>query len=302
MKAATATTAATVQNRIQLKNIVFATDFSQTARAAMPFAAEIAQRFGAKLFAVHAKTPENYALPTTEIWPIANAQLEQDTKELKETLTKQFPKVESEVLTAEGGVWAVVAAVVQQKQADLIVVGTSGRRGIGKFVLGSVAEEILRRAKCPVLTVGPHATADPPREAKFKKIVYATDFGEGCHAAAAFAVALAEEHQAHLTLLHVIQEPSAEALVAEEEIEAAALDRLRALVAGEAELWCEPKAVVRQGVPAEKILELAKREEADLIVLGVRNFNGVVRATHFAGAVAHQVVAEAPCPVLTVRA
>jgi len=297
MKAATA-----VQNRIQLKNIVFATDFSQTARAAMPFAAEIAQRFGAKLYAVHAKTPENYALPTTEIWPAVNAQLEQDTKDLKETLHNRFPIVESEVLTAEGGVWAVVEAVAQQKQADLIVVGTNGRRGIGKFILGSVAEEILRRAKCPVLTVGPHAPAEPPREAKFKKIVYATDFGEGSQAAAAYAVALAEEHQAHLTLLHVIQEPKTEQLVPAGELEAAALDRLRALVAGEAELWCEPKAVVRHGVPAEKILEVAKREEADLIVLGVRKFNGVVRATHLARAVAHQVVAEATCPVLTVRA
>jgi len=297
MKAATA-----IQNRIQLKNIVFATDFSQTARAAMPFAAEIAQRFGAKLYAVHAKTPENYALPTTEIWPAVNAQLEQDTKDLKETLHNRFPIVESEVLTAEGGVWAVVEAVAQQKQADLIVVGTNGRRGIGKFILGSVAEEILRRAKCPVLTVGPHAPAEPPREAKFKKIVYATDFGEGSQAAAAYAVALAEEHQAHLTLLHVIQEPKTEQLVPAGELEAAALDRLRALVAGEAELWCEPKAVVRHGVPAEKILEVAKREEADLIVLGVRKFNGVVRATHLARAVAHQVVAEATCPVLTVRA
>lgn len=299
MKAATAPA---VQNRIQIKNIVFATDFSQTARAAMPFAAEIAQRFGAKLFAVHAKTPENYALPTTEIWPIVNAQLEQDTKELKETLHQQFPTVEGEVLTAEGGVWAVVEAVVQQKQADLIVVGTSGRRGIGKFVLGSVAEEILRQANCPVLTVGPYASAEPPREAKFKKIVYATDFGEGSQTAAAYAVALAEEHQAHLTLMHVIQEPKTEELVPTEEIENAALDRLRTLVAGEAALWCEPKAVVRHGDAAEKILEVAKREEADLIVLGVRKFNGVVRATHLAGAVAHQVVAQAACPVLTVRA
>jgi nucleotide-binding universal stress UspA family protein len=296
MKAATV-----VQNRIQLKNIVFATDFSQTAMAAIPFAAEIAQRFGANLFAVHAKTPENYALPTTEIWPMVNAQLEQDTKELKETLRNRFPNIQSEVLTADGGVWAVVEAVAQEKQADLIVVGTSGRRGIGKFILGSVAEEILRRSTRPVLTVGPHSPAEPPREAKFKKIVYATDFSEGSHEAAAFAVALAEEHQAHLTLLHVIQEPKTDGLVPADEIEAAAIDRLGSLVAGEAELWCEPKAVVRQGDPAEKILEVAKREEADLIVLGVRKYKGVVRATHLAGAVAHQVVAQAACPVLTVR-
>lgn len=296
MKAATA-----VQNRIQLENIVFATDFSNTAQAALPFAAEIAQRFDAKLFVVHAKTPENYALPAVELWAAINAQLEEDTDQLKQTLHNQFPNVPFEVFTAEGGVWGVVKAVAQNKKADLIVVGTSGRCGIGKSVLGSVAEEIRRRATCPVLTVGPHSPAEPPREAKFKKIVYATDFGEGSHEAAAFAVALAEEHQAHLTLLHVIREPKAEGLVPTDELETGALDRLRALVTGEAGLWCEPKAVVRQGVPAEKILEVAKREKADLIVLGIRKFSVVVLATHLAGAVAHQVVAQAPCPVLTIR-
>ena len=88
----------------------------------------------------------------------------------------------------------MIEAVAQQKEADLIVLGTNGRRGIGKFVLGSVAEEILRRAECPVLTVGPHSPSEAPHDAKFRKIVYATDFGDGSPAAAAYAVALAEEH------------------------------------------------------------------------------------------------------------
>jgi nucleotide-binding universal stress UspA family protein len=294
--------AVAVQTRIQLKNIVFATDFSHAAATALPFAAEIAQRFGAKLFAVHAKTPENYALPAAELWPAANAEVEKLAAHLKETLQAQFPSVESEVLLAEGGVWGVVEAVAEQKQADLIVVGTSGRRGIGKFILGSVAEEILRRAKCPVLTVGPHSLANPPRDAKFGKIVYATDFGDGSRVGAAYAVALAQEHQAHLTLLHVIEHPKTGELVRPHELEAAAVDRLRALVAGDAELWCEPRAIVRQGAPAEKILDEAEREQADLIILGVRNAKGIVRATHLPITVAHQVVAHATCPVLTVRA
>ena len=71
-------------------------------------------------------------------------------------------------------------------------------------------------------------------------------------------MALAQEHQAHLTLLHVVTHPKAGELVPAQELEAAALDRLRALVVEEAELWCEPKAMVRHGVPAEKILEVAE--------------------------------------------
>src|SRR5215468_11042057 len=153
--------AVAAQTRIQLKNILYATDFSHAAATAMPFAAELARHFGAKLFAVHAKTPENYALPTTEIWPAANAELEENTVELRRNLYNRFPGVESEVLIGEGSVWGVVEAVAEERKADLIVVGTSGRRGIGKFVLGSAAEEILRRARCPVLTVGPHTKTEP---------------------------------------------------------------------------------------------------------------------------------------------
>src|SRR5215475_8414846 len=168
------TPALAIPHRVQLKSIVFATDFSEAAETALPFAAQIAKSFGAKLFAVHAKTPENYALPTTEVWPAMDVQLEENMVELRRNLYNRFPSVESEVLIGEGSVWGVVAAVAQERKADLLVVGTAGRRGIGKFVLGSVAEEILRRAKCPVLTVGPHSAAEPPRKAQFERIVYAT--------------------------------------------------------------------------------------------------------------------------------
>jgi nucleotide-binding universal stress UspA family protein len=262
--------AVAVRTRIQIENIIFATDFSNAAATALPFAAEIAQRFGAKLFAVHAKTPENYALPTAEIWPAVNAEADNLANRLRETLQRQFPSLESQVLVAEGGVWGVIEAVAEQKKADLIVVGTHGRRGIGKFILGSVAEEIVRQAKCPVLTVGPYAPREPAREAKFRKIVYATDFGDSSSITAAYAVALAQEHQAHLTLLHVLAHPKAGELVGPQELEAAALDRLRILVAEEAQLWCEPKMMVRHGVRAEKILEVAEEEQADLIILGLR--------------------------------
>lgn len=294
--------AVAISHRVQIKNVIFATDFSKAAAAALPFAVRIAKSFGAKLFAVHAKTPENYALPTPEVLPAANAQLEEYTVELRRDLYNRFPSVESEVLVAEGGVWAVMEGVAEEKKADLIVVGTSGRGGIGKFILGSVAEEILRRAKCPVLTVGPHSLTEPPREAKFKKIVYATNFGEGSPAAAAYAVALAQEYQAQLTLLHVIEHPKTGELVRPHELEAAALDRLRGLIPPDAELWCEPRTIVLEGAPADRILQTAEKENADLIVMGVREAKGVLRATHLPGAVAHQVVSHATCPVLTVRA
>jgi len=294
--------AAPVLSRIQLENILFATDFSPAATAALPFAAKFAQQFGGKLFAVHAKTPENHALPPTELWPAANVLLEENKVELTRNMYNRFPNVESEVLIGEGSVWSVVEAFAKQKKADLIVVGTSGRRGIGKFILGSVAEEILRRARCPVLTVGPNLSTEPPQETKFRKIVFATNFGEGSPLAAAYAVALAQEYGAHLILLHVVEYPKVGELVGPHELEAAALDHLRGLVPRDAELHREPKVMVLHGSPAERILETVENEKADLVVMGLREAKGIIRATRLPAAVAHQVISHAICPVLTIRA
>jgi nucleotide-binding universal stress UspA family protein len=295
------TPATAISHRVQIKNVLFATDFSSTAAAAMLFAARIAESFGAKLFAVHAKVPENYAVPTFDACPPFAVALEENTTELRNYLHNHFPNLQSEVFVEEGGVWGVVEAMANQKKADLIVVGTSGRGGLGRFIVGSAAEEILRQAKCPVLTVGPNSPEQPPLGAKFHSIVYASNFSEGSPAAAAYAVALAQEFQAHLTLLHVIEHPKTGDLVRPYELEGFAIERLRGLVPHESELWCEPKVVVLQGAPAEKILETAEKQGADLIVMGVREAKGVTRATHLPDVV-HKVVSHAYCPVLTVRA
>lgn len=294
-------TAPALANRVQVQNVLCATDFSQSAAAALAFAAQIARSFRAKLFVVHAKAPENYALLTAETWPNADVALEEYVVETRRNLYNQFPNVDCEVLVAEGGGSEVVDSIAREKKADLIVVGTNGRGGVGRFILGSTAEEVLRRATCPVLTIGPHSPTASPRETKFAKIVYATNFSDSSPAAAAYAVALAQEYQAHLTLLHVIEHPKSGELVHPHELEQAAHDQLRVLVGSDAELWCEPKSIVLQGSPAQKILETAERECADLIVLGVRETRGFVRATHLP-TVAHQVIATANCPVLTVRA
>ena len=294
-------TATATAKALELKNVLFATDFSPAAVAAFPYAVALAEEFGAKLYAIHAKTPENYALPATEVWPIANAQLERDTADLKRTLQQIHPTLETEVIIAEGGVTSVVEAIAKEKKADLIVLGTSGRRGIGKFILGSVAEDILRHAACPVLTVGPHVAFSAPGEKKFRKILYATDFSEATPLAVAYAIGLAHEHAAHLTLLHVIEHLHAGELVTPHELEAAAMNRLNLYVEHEPGLAFQPKVMVVHGVPAKKILEVAEREKAELIVLGVRKNSQTLRATHLPAAIAHQVISQAACPVLTIR-
>jgi nucleotide-binding universal stress UspA family protein len=197
--------------------------------------------------------------------------------------------------------------LIKEKGIDLIVVGTRGRTGIAKTLLGSVAELILRQAPCPVLTVGPHVRLEQERwdterygkQREMREILYATDLAADFPAAAPYAISLAQENQAHLVLLHVIEDQKAGELVQPEQVVDSMEHKLRQLVPQEAELWCEPVSLVEQGEPAEKILDVANRRHADLIVLGARSAKGL--ATHLNAGTVHKIVSQAKCPVLTVR-
>jgi nucleotide-binding universal stress UspA family protein len=193
--------------------------------------------------------------------------------------------------------------VVEENKIDLIVLGTRGRSGLAKFLLGSTAEEIFRKAPCPVLTVGPFSPHEPARHGEISEIVYATDFSPESVAAASYAISLAQEFQAHLTLLHVIENMHRETCCAHpEELVNSSARLLHNLVPPEAELWCEPRFAIEEGTAAEKILDVAAQRKADLIVLGVRPPGGFPgAATHLPIATAHKVVCHATCPVLTVR-
>ena len=292
-----------VANRIKLKNILYATDFSRAADAAFPYAAEFARRFGARFYAIHVRTSENYVLAAPETWPSVNAEYERQENALREVLRSDLPHIETDVLTAEGGVWPVLKSVIDEKKIDLLVLGTRGRTGIGKFFLGSVAEDIVRRAACPVLTVGPHSPSEPPREGRFKEILYATDFSEESRAAAPYAISFAQEHQARLTLLHVIEKSGAGGSIRPDELQAHAVQQMQSIVPENTEMRREPQYFAKEGEPAETILDVAKSHKSDLIVLGVRKPEGIPGgATHLPMAVAHKVIAHAVCPVLTVRA
>jgi nucleotide-binding universal stress UspA family protein len=292
--------------RIQLQNILFLTDFSPAANAAIPYAAEVAKRFGAKVFALHMRTPVINPMTEPATWAGLEEAAEAEATNQRETLRKSFAGLDPQVLIEEGDLYAKVLEVVEKNKIDLIVLGTRGRSGVAKFFLGSVAEEIFRQAPCPVFTVGPFTPGGALRASlgngTIKEIVYATDFSPESVSAAAHAISLAQEFQAHLTLMHVIANVAPGDLLLPGELVNATEQHLRNLVPAEAELWCEPRFVVEQGSPAEKILEVARHRDAGLIVLGVHKPSGFPGAsTHLSVATAHKVVSHAPCPVLTVR-
>jgi nucleotide-binding universal stress UspA family protein len=222
-------------------------------------------------------------------------------EELKSEL-KGFPH---DVQLPKGKVSNELARIVEEEKIDLLVLGTRGRTGLHKVVLGSVAEEVFRAAKCPVLTVGPNFCCKPASEVHFEHILFATDLSEDSLSALPYAISLAEEDQARITLLYVVHQPLA-GVPHPEQLKASLMSQLRDLIPREAEPWCEAECRVefsqQFGPPGEKILQVAAEQCADLIVLGVRKMHGPgIAVTHLTPTTAQYTVAHAQLPVLTVR-
>ena len=294
---------AAAEARIALKNILFATDFSPAAEAALPYATGLAKQYGAKVHAVHVRFPATYPIVGPEAMPQVIEAAEEQAKFEAQQLHEMLAGLPHEVTVAEGDLWPILDEIVNKQNTDLIVMGTHGRTGVSRALLGSAAEEVFRRATCPVLTVGPFASHNTERRLAMKEILFATDFSPASLAALPYAVSLAQEHLSNLTLLHVVGKAKTGELVHAEQYIESTLRRLKELVPAGAELWCEPKVRVEHGPEAAKIMDVAVALGADLIVLGVHKPEGGLGATtHLLPSVVHNIVAQAHCPVLTVHA
>jgi nucleotide-binding universal stress UspA family protein len=285
--------AAKSKTRVSIKNLLFATDLSHASAPPIPYVLGLAEVYKAKICAVHVKTGE---------W---DRQQEQESDRLREHLkgtSYEFLVIPGgpTALRERGDTATTLLGLVGTKGIDLIVVGTHGRSGLGRVLVGSVAETIVREAPCPVLTVGPRLMADPKWSLKIKEILHATDMTPSSEAALQYAISLAQENQARLIILNVQLKPKAGELVDAERFESSNLRQLQQLVPPSVELGRQPHCIVEIGEPAEKILETAGEYKADMIVLGIRP-HSVAAATHLLRPTVHQVIAGATCPVLTVR-
>jgi nucleotide-binding universal stress UspA family protein len=291
--------------RIALKNVLFATDFSPHSDMALRYALAVASQYGAKVYGAHVVSSEDYLFTAPDLWPAHVQQEKQLQQEVEGRLEEQLRGVPHEVLFGVGNVSKVLSRLIGEHAIDLLVVGTHGRTAARKLLMGSVAETMFRQAACPVLTVGPNVPSEKNGERQFQRILFATDFGKESLAALPYAVSLAEEDQAQLALLHVVEQPPA-GISDLEGVTASLVRRLKELATPEAESWCHVECLVRFGrqlvSPAERILEVAGEWTADLIVLGVRPPHGALSTvTHLAHTTAQHIVAHATCPVLTVR-
>lgn len=286
--------------RVKFQHILFPTDFSASSEAAMPYAEAIARHYGATIYPTHVVPPEPYHGLPMEPFPVT---LDYAWRNAEENLamiatSERLKDIPHQILLKQGPLWDVLSGMTQKYSADLIVVGTHGRTGLSKVAMGSVAEEIYRRASCPVLCVGPRVPHDELHTPEFRRILFATDFSHASLAALTYALSFAEETEAQLTLLHLI--PLAP-LDEQQSLKTRSLDRLAALMPSDASVWCKPDFEVRFEFPTEGIVAAAKRHHADLIVMGVERSAHPRAVSHLPWAIASEVIAQAICPVLTVR-
>jgi nucleotide-binding universal stress UspA family protein len=285
------------RSRVPFKNILFATDFTKYSNAALPYVRSLAQKYGAKIFAVHVVAPS-----ITEVSASGREQKVPAARAIREArgamaaLDPEWEGIRHQTQVRRGDIWGEISKVIQEKKIDLVVTGTHGRRGLSKTILGSVAEKIFRQAPCPVLTVGPNTSGEPESIVDLHSILFPTDFSPASLAALPYAISLAQENRARLYMLHVMA--SAE----DGPITASFFDRLKTLVPPEAKLWCEPKAFVESGNPADVILDQAEELAVDLIVLGTKSRPTISRDRPLPMATAYRIASQAICPVLTVHA
>jgi nucleotide-binding universal stress UspA family protein len=283
------------------KNILLATDFSTASGRALEYAASLARRYGSAIYLTHIISLDGYPLMAPELAASSLLKMHVVAEESFRQLLKSglLVALPYKAVIQEGNLWPSLEELIKKYEIDLLVVGTRGAGAVRKVLIGSGAEEIFRKAKVPVLTVGPSTAVDPAYEVEFKNILFATDFGKSAEREAEYALSLAQEHCSRLRLVHVFPHPEAygESVLALEKQNSMA--QLKELVPAETDLHCKLDFEVPVGEPVRQILRIAQETKADLIIMGAK------ARTSLAGNVPHtkayRVVCEAKCPVLTVR-
>jgi len=310
-------TPVTPKRSAAFRHILVATDFSEASRRALCDALVLAVENHARLSVIHVlQTDWKYAaLENPPELDVARIDAERRIRALVDELGP-MPNVES-VVVKHGPVAEAVTTVIAEGAVDLLVIGTRGRGGLQKLALGSVAEELLRVAQCPVMTIGPKADiAAITHGPGFHRILFATDFGKASAKALPLALALATAQQAKLILLHMIPpmpattgslSAYAPAVAAADELEEwegasrkRALRQLRECLPAETGLDQEPEYVVGTDFLPEGILTAVSKFKVDLIVMGATRTGLARAAAHVPWAAVHEIVRNAPCPVLTV--
>jgi nucleotide-binding universal stress UspA family protein len=300
---------------IEFTRILCPIDFSESSIRSLAHAAALANWYEAQLTVLHVvptfdpiQVRGDLGEPVQVVNPVPQEEvLEELRRAIERATLRQTP-----TLAAEAG--NTTGTIIEQAlslRADLIVMGTHGRRGFKRLLLGSVTEAVLHQASCPVLTVPPRAGAAASEAVTFKRILCPIDFSPSALQALAFALDLARQADGRVTLVHVIEWLAEEETLASrasihfnvpeyrQALAADAQERLRGLVAEESRTWADIETVLAFGRAHREILRAAEHNRADLVVMGAQGRGGLDLALF--GSATQQVVRGAACPVLTVR-
>jgi nucleotide-binding universal stress UspA family protein len=305
---------------IQIADILCPIDFSDHSCRALGHAAAIARWYEARLTVLYVYThwPTVAMIPVLGTEPLPPVELAAADRErlvhhvtrLADQHARQTPRVEIEVRDAADAGREILAHAAATP-ADLIVMGTHGRSGVEHLLLGSITERVVRKAACPVMVVPHGAQSSPGREGvPFKNIMCPFDFSESALSALTYAMSLAEESDARLTLLHAVEIPTAfyEVPLAvytdlsglRAAAQSACERRLRDLVPDEVRTYCSVETLAADGKAAKEIVRVAAERKVDLLAMGAHG-HGAVNEMLF-GSNTHAVMRAATCPVLVVRA
>ena len=301
---------------IEIRRILCPVDFSDHSRRALDHAIAIARWYQSTVTALHVVSPAAVAayapgpvvLAPMVMTPVDRERFLVDTRAFIQA--EAAPGVAVDAVIREGSAAAEILDLATDMAADLLVIGTHGRSGFERLLLGSVAEKVLRKARCPVLTVPRrHPDAVPAAPVLFRRILCAVDFSKSSMHALTYALSLAQEADACLTVVHVLgaevvgqvgigeEHPGLAALRQRHEEDARAL--LEKAVPESSAAYCKAETLLVRGKPWREILRVAADRRAELIVMGVQG-RGAVDLMFF-GSTTQHVVRDAICPVLTLR-
>ena len=294
---------------LEIKLILCPIDFSEFSVRAYHHALSLAEHYQAKLVAQH--VVELWRHPSASFAASAGLyeEFEQALRESGNKQLQEFVKnhthdeIQPELVVQQGIAPDSILTFAQAQKTDVIVMGTHGRRGFDRLMLGSVTDRVMRRAPCPVLAVGKQShdsmAADEERHQPrhLSRILFCTDFSENSERALNYAISATAEYDAELTLLHVLEGVSSP--VKAEEAMAAAGERLDKLIPREGRKTLKIKTAVRIGKPYWQIIQLALEAQIDLVTMGVHG-RGELDLAVF-GSTTYRVMQLGSCPVLAVR-
>ena len=278
------------------RKILCPIDFSDNSIAALDQAARLARKSDALLYLMYVEF-----IPMSSPAELANyvtVSTEPGKLRLEQIARKHLARVRHELVVQVGWPAELIERAAQDLDVDLVVMATSGRSGVARFFLGSIAEHVVRTSKRPVLSLGPGAALGA-----LKRILCPVDFDPQSIAALNFGWRLAQEYRAALSLLHVVRAPFEPSEVPVEPItpewEQDARAQLAKVAADNLGAKAKYKLLVRRGNPAGAILEVEKELRPDMIVMATHGRGGL---SHLVlGSVADRIVRESSVPVLTVR-